>query len=218
MFNVIRGDAPESLTRKVSYSDEDVVLALCNIFHNKCYICETKEPTSLNVEHFDAHMNDQDKKFDWNNLFFSCARCNNFKRQYYNNLINCTDPTVDALRLIRHSAPLTPFTKEILIEAQDNDPKTIETADLIKRIFTEDNTGNKGVTGAYLRRRVWKRFSILHEQMNRYINDDLLPEEREDALSRIKHFMNKQQEYSAFLRWAILDSPELLEILAPHID
>lgn len=218
MFNVTRGDAPASLAKKVSYTDEDVIRTLSEIFHDKCYICETKEPTSLNVEHFDAVAHNSEKQYDWNNLFYACARCNNFKRNFYNNLINCTEPGIDALRLIRHAVPATPFSQDIQINPQNNDPRTIETAKLIKRVFTEDNTGNKGVTGAYLRKRVYKRYAKLFEQMNRFIDDDLLPEERLDALKRLQNLMSKKQEYSAFLRWAILESPVLLEELHPFID
>lgn len=70
MFNVTRTqEAPESLSRRVSYSEEDVLNELSKIFHDKCYLCEIKDPTSLNVEHFYAHQGDLDKKFDWKNLY-----------------------------------------------------------------------------------------------------------------------------------------------------
>ena len=38
-------------------------------FKNKCYICENKEPITINIEHFRPHKGDKKLKFDWNNLF-----------------------------------------------------------------------------------------------------------------------------------------------------
>lgn len=219
MFNVLRPTLPPpSLIERKSWTGNDVLQALRDAFHEKCYICETKEPLSLNVEHFDAHMNSVEKMYDWNNLFLACARCNNLKRHLYNNLINCTDAKIDALRLIRHAPPITPFAKTLVIEATNNDPRTIETANLIKKVFTDDNTGNKEITGFYLRKRVYKRYAQLLSYINTYIDDDSLASEKKDAILRIENLMSKNQEYSAFLRWAILDSPELFEIVKHSID
>ena len=219
MFNVKRPETPPpSLIERRSWGGSDVLHALREVFHDKCYICETKDPLSLNVEHFDAHMNDIDKMYDWNNLFLACARCNNFKRHLYNNLINCTDSNTDALKLIRHAPPVTPFAKTLTIEPTNDAPSTIETASLIRKIFTDDNTGNKDITGTYLRKRVYKRYAQLLGHINTYIDEDSLDSEKEDAILRIENLMKKNQEYSAFLRWAILDSPELFEVVKHSMD
>ena len=219
MFNVIRSKSvPLSLADQTSWSGADVIQSLRDIFHDKCYICETKEPLSLNVEHFDAHQGDPIKKYDWNNLFYACARCNNLKRHYFNDLINCTDVDVDVLRLVRHAPPQTPFSQIVVIEAMNLDPKTVETANLIRKIFNEDNTGNKEVAGAYLRRRVYRRYAKLIAHLNVYIDEDSLEAQKKDAMAHIKQLMSKTQEYSAFLRWAVLDSPELLELVQDGID
>jgi uncharacterized protein (TIGR02646 family) len=219
VFNTIRTpQAPASLSQMKSWSEADVVQELRIMFHDKCYICETSEPLSLNVEHFDAHQNDNKKMFDWNNLFYSCARCNNIKRHYFNNLINCTDEKVDALRKIRHAPPATPYTKSVIIEPMDGDIKTIETASLISKIFNDDNTANKEVTGAYLRKRVYKQYAKLMKFINVYIDDESLPRQRDEALEKMRYMMKKTHEYSAFLRWAALDAPELLELVEDAID
>lgn len=219
MFNVIRSEQPPaSLAEKKSWRSADVIDALRHDFADKCYICETKAPLSLNVEHFVAHQGDELKMYDWNNLFFACARCNNLKQHLFNSLINCTDPATDALRLIKHHPPLTPFSAQVLVEASNDDPKTIETANLIRKVFNDDNTGNKAVSAAYLRRKVYRRYAKLFEQMNVYESEDSLPKEKEYALEKIKNLMSRHQEYSAFLRWAVLDSPELLELVKDSID
>ncbi|KTC30349.1 hypothetical protein AO239_09895 [Pseudomonas sp. ICMP 19500] len=219
MFNVERPNLiPPSLLERKSWTGHDVLQSLREIFYDKCYICETKEPLSLNVEHFEAHLNDAEKMYDWSNLFLACARCNNLKRHLHNNLINCTNSEIDALRLIRHAPPVTPFAKTLTIEPTNDHPNTVETATLIKKVFTDDNTGNKEIAGTWLRKRVYKRYSHLLSHINTYIDEDKLKSEKTDAILRIENLMKKNQEYSAFLRWAILDSPELFEIVKDSID
>ncbi len=72
------------------YKCENVLDRIKDDFMNKCYICEYKEPESINVEHFIPHEGDKDLKFDWNNLFWSCSHCNNTKLNNYDNILNCT--------------------------------------------------------------------------------------------------------------------------------
>ncbi|WP_177326163.1 hypothetical protein, partial [Pseudomonas sp. CFT9] len=168
--------------------------------------------------YFRPSLNDAEKMYDWSNLFLACARCNNLKRHLHNNLINCTNSEIDALRLIRHAPPVTPFAKTLTIEPTNDHPNTVETATLIKKVFTDDNTGNKEIAGTWLRKRVYKRYSHLLSHINTYIDEDKLKSEKTDAILRIENLMKKNQEYSAFLRWAILDSPELFEIVKDSID
>ena len=218
MFNVVRPTTvPTSLSAKQSYSEKDVVELLDKIFHSKCYICETKEPLALNVEHFEAHQGSKAKKFDWNNLFYSCARCNNFKRHNYNDILNCTDPSVNVLMLIRHTPPSTPYSN-IIIEAMDDNPKTVRTAELISRVFNEDDTGNKSVVRVQLRKRVYKRYAKVLHHINTYIDEDELQDSKLRAIEHLKALMDVKQEYSAFLRWPILDSPELYKVLGASIN
>lgn len=218
MFNVVRPKAiPTSLHEEKSYSGKDVLESLEKIFHGKCYICETKEPLALNVEHFIAHKGCTEKKFAWENLFYSCARCNNFKRHTYDDILNCTDLNTDVLKLIRHTPPLTPYS-DIVIDPMNEDPKTIRTAELISRIFNEDDTGNKSIVRIQLRKRVYKRYAKIIQHINTYIDEDELPSSKLRAIEHLKALMDVEQEYSAFLRWPILDSPELYKVLGESIN
>ena len=219
MFNTVRPtQAPSSLSDHQSYREPDVIQALSDMFFDKCYICETKNPWSLNVEHLDAHQGDIGKKYDWNNLYYSCGRCNNLKMHYYNNLLDCTDPSVDVLRAIRHVVPSSPYAGTVVIDATNNHPKTLETRNLIKDVFNKVNTGNRFVTRAYLVERVFKQYKTFLKHLNVYNDDDSLPEEKNKAMQHLKHMMRKEQEYSAFIRWTVLDAPYLKEILEEYMD
>ena len=89
--------APSSLAeeakRNGKYDREDVIKRLQKDFHNKCYICEMKELQDPNVEYLLPHKNGKypDRKFDWENLFWSCGHCNGIKNnsKYDGGIIDC---------------------------------------------------------------------------------------------------------------------------------
>ncbi len=84
-------DEAKLADKESAYREGAVFEQLENDFYNKCYICEDNEVTSINVEHFDPHRGTSpDKKYDWNNLFYSCAHCNGIKHDKFSPLLNCT--------------------------------------------------------------------------------------------------------------------------------
>lgn len=218
MFNVIRNEpTPVSLAGKRKYDSQDVLDALNIVFHKKCYICETSEPLDINVEHFIAHQGDEDLKYDWKNLYFSCARCNNIKLAKFNDLLDCCDEEIDVLRAIKHLPPRTPFAKNLLIEAQSDDAKTQLTAELLNKVFNSDHTYNKKVSAVSLRKKVFAQYNLLFEQMNEYYKPLALPRDKEDAIERIKLLLKASSPYSAFISWCILEDDELGPMLYDFI-
>lgn len=218
MFNVERPEeTPASLAAKRSYKDEDVVKALENAFHKKCYLCETKEPQDINIEHFVAHQNNEDLKYDWKNLYYSCGRCNNIKHHNFNNLLDCCDPDQNVFRSIKLLPPRTPNSK-VVVERQNNDAKTIETEQLLEKIYNSNHTVNKAITVSYLRRKINTQFSLFFKWLNKYYAEESLDAEREEALERIKVLMSNQAQYSAFIKWCVLDDDDLRQRLEHLID
>lgn len=211
MFHVLKKmPAPASLENKVSYSSKDVIEQLASDFHNKCYICEIKDPISLNVEHFEPHKNiDNEKKYDWNNLFFACARCNNIKRSKYDDILNCTSTDIDVLMAVKHEFPVTAHAKKVNITAMLDDEKTKMTASLIDEVFNSESTGNKELSRTYLLKRLMAQYRKFLELLFQYEDEDMIEEERILAEKRIKNMLKVEYEFSAFLRWAIIDSPKL---------
>ncbi|WP_201567421.1 hypothetical protein [Psychrobacter immobilis] len=218
MFNVVRNEPiPASLADRRKYDSEDVWEALNKVFHKKCYICETSEPLNINVEHFVAHEGDENLKFDWNNLYFSCGRCNNIKLAQYNDLLDCCDPNTDVVRTVKHLPPSTPYAKHLQIEAQRNDDKTKLTAELLDKVFNSEHTPNKAVSASFLRKRVFNQYNLLLTQLNNYYNPVSLPEEKESAVERIKILLKATSPYSAFISWCIIEDSELGPMLQDFI-
>ena len=122
-----------------NYRGDDVVCQLDNDFHGKCYLCETHQMQSVQTEHLKVHRGgkDRDRMFDWNNLFLSCAHCNNVKNQkrYEENVLDCCrqDPEkVLSQRLIDGHVEVDTL----------NDTESAQlTADLITECFEKCNTG-----------------------------------------------------------------------------
>jgi 5-methylcytosine-specific restriction endonuclease McrA len=81
----------EARLHKLDCGGEEVIRMLKSDFRNKCYLCEQKEITSLEVEHLKPHKGDKTLLYDWNNLFFSCRHCNNTKGDRYYPILNCID-------------------------------------------------------------------------------------------------------------------------------
>ena len=125
-------DLQEACNTGRSYNTEHVNQALREVFHGKCYICENKEATSYQIEHLIPHRGDKKLKYDWNNLFWVCAHCNNIKSDKYEPILNCT---MEA-RIIRKTMrkDLSKF-KEYVREYQEaeNQEEKEDIAMLLKR-------------------------------------------------------------------------------------
>jgi uncharacterized protein (TIGR02646 family) len=210
--------APESLERESkkktgSYSEPDVVKQLIKDFHNKCYICEINELQDPQVEHLLPHKDGKypERKFDWNNLFWSCGHCNNVKnqRKYDEGIIDCCKE--DPEELIYFGL----LNEEIQIYARDKEnEKAILTAQLVTEVFNLKNTGM----------RIYKseqRFQELNQEMNKLY--DALEEMNENpeskfVLRKLKALLRRESKFAAFKRNYIRENqdrfPQLLRYIA----
>ena len=134
--------AIESKKASGSYTSEDVISQLKQDFHSKCYLCELKDLTDIEVEHLLPHHNRQirERVFDWNNLFYACPHCNSIKnnRIYDEKILDCCK--VDPESLLDH------IYQEGKVNVRPHDPatqdeKVLMTADLLKNCFEKSNTG-----------------------------------------------------------------------------
>lgn len=214
MFNARRSfPAPISLLKRTRYDAEDVYAALNEVFHSKCYLCETKEPQDVNVEHFDPHLGDTDKKYDWNNLYLSCGRCNNIKLAEHTNLLDCCDDNQDVCRAIKHLPASTPYAKRVQVIAIAKDIKTEETQKLLEKIYNSEHTVNKKVSGAFLRKKIFDQYNLLLDQVNDFYSPTATKPEKEVSISKIKVLTDSSAPYSAFMRWCILEDEKLCVLL-----
>ena len=50
-----------------TYNTKNINVALKEMFHGKCYICENKVITSYQIEHLIPHRENKELKYDWQN-------------------------------------------------------------------------------------------------------------------------------------------------------
>lgn len=189
-----------------SYNTADVLKRLKDDFHNKCYICEEKEPKDINIEHFVAHKGDSLLKLDWNNLFLSCTHCNNVKSDSFQNLLNCTkrEDKVDEA-LYYHCDPFPKEKAEFRIIIPST--KVDETKELLEKTFNGEYTAQKTLESANLRSLLVKEIRIFQGFLFDY--DECCEEDKEYFLKKIKYHLSNQSAFTAFKRWIIRDNESL---------
>ncbi|MEM9885194.1 MAG: HNH endonuclease [Bacteroidota bacterium] len=196
------------------YNLEDVLIKLREDFFNKCYLCEEKFITSINVEHFIPHLGrNLDLKFDWNNLFWACSHCNLTKNTYDQEMLNCTNPEHDVLYWISYR--LGAFPKEELMleiefesdEETDFDISIVEnTVELLKRCYN-GTTLHKKMEASNLRQKVLLEIQAFEEKLIDYLFGGYDEEEEKEYLKRkIKEHLSVKSSFTAFKKWIVLDN------------
>ena len=191
------------------YKCDDVLDRIRNDFKNKCYICEYKEPETINIEHFIPHQGNIDLKFDWNNLFWSCSHCNNTKLSNFINLLNCTDANDDIENRLKYKFSPFPF-EWVIIEALDNSPETLSTRDLLLNVYN-GTTKLKTIESANLRNKLLEEIKDFQDLLCEYFKDIYSDEDLEYFLVKIKGHLNKASNFTSFKRWIVLKNDRLRE-------
>ncbi|MFG6393804.1 MAG: HNH endonuclease [Lachnospiraceae bacterium] len=153
-------------TGNSSYNTTEVNLALKEMFHNKCYICENKQVTSYNIEHLHPYYKNKNLKYDWNNLFLSCAHCNNIKLGKYEPIIDCTIENVEELIAFRKKGYFG-TDEELIFENLDIRKETINTINLLNEVYY-GSTPQKKMEARILRRILRKVLSEFKEFVREY--------------------------------------------------
>ncbi len=192
--------APESLEieskkENGSYREKDVVERLKADFHDKCYICEIKGLQDPQVEHLLPHKNGKyrDRKYDWNNLFWSCSHCNNVKNngKYDEGIIDCCRE--DPEELLRFSLS----EDDICVEAVDQDvEKSKLTAELIYETFNLKNTGIRVAACDNRMESLKKSMLILYQALENYKKH---PKSVKN-IQMIRSLLRRESAFAAFKR------------------
>ena len=182
-----------------SYASEDVISQLKKDFHSKCYLCELKDLTDIEVEHLLPHYNRKIKErvFDWNNLFYACPHCNSIKndRIYDEKIIDCFK--VDPESLLDH------IYQEGKVNVRPHDPdtqdeKVLMTADLLENCFEKSNTGIRIF-------QCQERVNRLAETMNALYKtlEALKKPTSKQYLRALKGMLSREYKFSGFTRYYV---------------
>lgn len=199
--------------KKVSgtYNTEEVNAALQEMFAHKCYLCEQKGLSAIQIEHFRPHQGNKKLKYDWNNLFLSCAHCNNIKNDRFFPILDCTKTEVDKIIEFRCSDDMFEYAK-VEITTNDEGLETKNTVNLLKEIYY-GSTPQKIAEAKILRGQVAEEVEDFKKSITEYVESD--GEDKIDAECLIKLKLKWNSKFAAFKRWIIRDSadkvPELLK-------
>jgi hypothetical protein len=191
--------AEEKSKQSGTYRCGDVAERCNTDFYGKCYICEDKDISSINIEHFKAHQGDIDLKFDWDNLFLACAYCNNIKLANinFNNILNCTESTPKITDCIFLDMKPYPFER-VIVKALDSTIKAKNTADLLEKVYNAEHTGIKTAGSLNLRKRIFTELLAFQRLLNEYYDDAIEGNERDDISKKIHRKLHKSTAFTAF--------------------
>ncbi len=192
--------APNSLAEEAMkltgrYDKPDVIERLKKDFHNKCYICEMKDLQDPNVEHLLPHKNGKysERKFDWENLFWSCGHCNGIKNRgkYDEGIIDCCrqDP--------ENYLDFQVIKEDVIIHVKNmNAEKYKRTALLITETFSLKNTGMRTYTCDVRLKLLQKEMDILYKQLEKFHNHP----DSKVTIRMISSLLRRESAFAAFKR------------------
>lgn len=212
MFNVTRTyPAPDSISRG-QYNKADVLQKLKPMFFEKCYLCERDDIQDVEVEHFIPHQSDVALKYNWDNLYYSCSRCNSIKSSTHINLLDCTDSNLDVGKMIRCLIPSVPDGK-VTVEATSKIPcdKTNNTVALLDECYNLDNTALRGISRETLMEQMWEHFTELLIARQTLRKKSSGKTAKENAEETIEAMLKVEHPFSIFWRYHYLSDTFLTQ-------
>lgn len=199
----------EKKKKSGTYKIPEVVEAIKTEFHNKCYICEQKNITNINVEHFKPHRGGSDRElmFDWNNLYYACGHCNNLKLAKYDDILDPGNLDDDVENLIHYGMlTLHKRAKVKIVGCVDNE-KVNSTVELLNYVYN-GKTAIKDAEAINIKHDLVKVLLDFTIWLNDY-DDELEDDEREDLKRNIRKGLNVKSAFTAFKRQIIKDTDYL---------
>lgn len=193
----------EKLKTHGTYNCEGVLETLKADFKNKCYICENRDPHSINTEHFKPHRGNKDLRFNWNNLFYCCSHCNNTKlaKTEFDEILNCTvaEDGVDTKIMYE----INPFPGELAKITPVEDATIVHnTVKLLNEVYNGTTTLKK-IESANLRSKILTEIRAFQDLLFEYNDQNLNEDEKQRAKDKIIRQLRPTSNFTAFKRWII---------------
>lgn len=190
----------------------EVVEALMETFHQKCYLCESKSFGKYEVEHLIPHGGDKDLKFDWNNLFLACGHCNHIKGNSFNPILDCTKVEVDEIISFRKIGYFG-IAESLQFEPVSNFPNNKEiqmTCNLLQRIHY-GKTPQEKVSAKMLRHCIRQELTDFKNYIRDYLEST--GENKKDLFITICNQLKSNAPFAAFKRWIVRDNANCKDFL-----
>ncbi|XCP84165.1 HNH endonuclease [Roseburia hominis] len=188
-----------------SYNTPEVNAALAELFRGKCYICENKEGvSSYQIEHLVPHRGNPELKYDWNNLFWSCAHCNNIKNAKYEPILDCTKVEADRKIAFRKEGYFGRDEKFEFLALEDS----VEVENTVALLYEAyyGSTPQKRLEATNIRRALRRNLSDFKNLIREY--DEAEEYDKEDFKYAIRREVEEGAPFAAFKRWLLWDNKE----------
>lgn len=193
----------------------EVNAALAEMFYGKCYICENKEGiSSFQIEHLKPHQGNVDLKYDWDNLFWSCAHCNNIKNAKYDPILDCTQVDIDQKIAFRKEGYFG-MDEEFCFIALENGEEIKNTVGLLYEVYY-GSTPQKKLEAANIRRSLRRNLSDFKNLIRDYY--DAEDYDKEDMRCAIRKEVGQGAAFAAFKRWLLWDHQEKYKDLLQYCE
>jgi uncharacterized protein (TIGR02646 family) len=187
---------------KKSYNTPEVNAALAEMFCGKCYICESKEGiSSFQIEHLKPHGGDGELKYDWNNLFWSCAHCNNSKNANHGPILDCSLVDVDNQIAFRKEGYFGKDEKYQFLPLGKSE-EVSNTIALLQEVYY-GSTPQKRMEAVNIRRALRDNLSRFKNLVRAYYEAEEF--DKEDIRCAIRREVGKGAAFTAFKRWLLWD-------------
>jgi len=191
------------------YSDEVVQIALKKDFSKKCYICE-EVTRHYEVEHFYPQSKFPHLKNSYENLFYSCEKCNSLKGSIINTssdneILNCCDIDVENYIKLKYNSKNC--NVEISRVSENMVLQTDNTIQFLEKIYNGKNSKSNSCED--LKNEIGENIENFRQKLDKYKKTRIkrvLFKELQDAISPVS-------AYSTFKYWIIKDDKNIQGIL-----
>ncbi|MGB1249943.1 MAG: hypothetical protein ACPG8W_04870 [Candidatus Promineifilaceae bacterium] len=184
-------------------TSQAVYNALEELFHNKCYLCETwrDSATNFQIEHFHPHKGDASLKYNWDNLFLACGdTCNQYKSTQID-ILNPCDPNHNVEEDICYV--LTPIDYEPKFSATDSSNiLAANTSELLEHLHHGKRDWKSKSKTRSLRNAIRRRTTELLTATKSYYQADNRGDEsaKQLALNRIADIVSRKAPFTMLMR------------------
>lgn len=215
MIKFVRSDTEKAQTaikvlqvakeKDSGYNQPEVNEALIEMFRGKCYICENKSNiSSYQIEHLKPHRGNLELKYDWNNLFWSCAHCNNIKNAKYEPILDCSQIEVDKKIAFRKEGFFGTQEKYVFVPLED-DNEINNTVALLQDAYY-GSTPQKKMEATNIRKSLRTELSNFKNLIREY--EEAEEYDKEDLICAIRREVKDHSAFTAFKRWILWDNAQ----------
>ncbi|MDE7081701.1 MAG: TIGR02646 family protein [Muribaculaceae bacterium] len=201
-------EAPNSLLRHISWTEEDVINRLQADQHGKCYLCERIRFTDFQVEHLKSRSNFPALAYEWSNLFWSCSYCNAKKLASFDNILNPAQQNVEELI---HQSFDFPNTKAIFSTTAESTEQSTATIKILERLFNGTNR-IRTIREQRFYEYAMSKITSFQNMVTDWLNDS--SKENEHA---IIEELSVTSEFLGFKYWIIKSNEHLLMTFGKYI-